>query len=335
MRPPVPPTGAGVDFSRLHDNAYRKSIMLGHAMRSEFYRAETAVTNEVYETVYADVLRGSGGTVFSGPQRFGKTHGSYVVYDRLIQDFPALAMEFVVATDQPGKKYEEFCRILLERFGHATQVKRAFTNWERLVVDHVRTACLKSGERIFYLVVDEAQRWRIEQYRHLFNLSNILAGEGYRLATILFAQSQDINHLIALSRDRDHREIIGRFFVRHFAFRGLLNRQELRDLLDQYDTRLFYPINASEWPYARFYAPERFDEGWRLAGEADAFWAALVGKSGAISELSEGSKGIGMTWIARSIHHYLTDELMGGDPEAEDRWESAIDEVVNEILIQQ
>lgn len=335
MRPPLSPSGAGVDYARLADDAYRKSVMLGHAMRSEFYRAHTPVTDQVYETVYADVLRGSGGTVFSGPQRFGKTHCSYVVYDRLMEDFPGLSLEFVVATDQPGKKYEEFCRILLERFGIATQVKRAFTNWERLVVDYVRTACLKSGERIFYLIVDEAQRWKIEQYRHLFNLSNILAQEGYRLATILFAQSQDISHLITMSRDRDHREITGRFFVRHFAFRGILSRAELSELLGQYDDKLFYPCHARDWPYARFYARRRFDEGWRLRSEAESFWAALVAKSGAISELSEGSQGIGMTWIARSIHHYLTDEIMGSEPDSEERWVTAIDEVVNELLIQQ
>lgn len=335
MRPPQPPTGAGLDFSRLHDLDYRKSIMQGHAMRSEFYRAQTPITDEVYDAVYSDVIRGSGGCMFSGTQRIGKTHCSYVVFDRLAQDIPGIALEYVVAKDEMGRKYSDFCMHMLEAFGHATEVRRKFTNWERLIIDHVRTACLNSECKIFFMVVDEAQRLRIEQYRHLFNLSNALATAGHRLATILFAQKRSMSHLMMQGFERDQIEISGRFFVRPLVFRGIRTEKELESLLDQYDAHLFYPINAQGWCYTRFYACDRFDEGWRLSHEASAFWTALEGAAGVIGELSEDSVGFGMNWIVRAIHYYLTDELMSGEAtyDDEERWKTAIKETANLALM--
>lgn len=334
MRPPTPSRGAHLDRARLDSIDYRRSVAVGHAMRENRYLLDTVVTDAAYDLLYARVSLGSGGLTLKGIQRLGKTRCAWRMFGRMAEDFPTVPVDLIIAKDDLDLRANLFYRDLAGLLGHDVKMRPYDASWQQLLVNHFASKCMRAGSCVFYLLVDEAQCLTMYHLRHLFHLCNALELLGFTLATVLIGQN-NLNGIINMTTERGHAELMGRFFVTTHDFIGLRAADELQSALKQYDAQLFYPASAMEWPYTRFYMADAFDGGWRLEHEAEPLWAALLDTARVKCELEEGARGFGMTWICKSVHHFLVDGLAGNCDmtDTKSRWMRAIEETVRKELL--
>lgn len=328
MRPPVPSPGSDVNKQRLEDIDYRRQLIHRHQLWENKYLLETVVIDEAYHLIVENVLVGTGGLVFiAEQQRVGRTRCTWSVYHKLSAAFPNIPFDLVVARDGLHAKPDLFYRDFLDALGGQIQGRPRTVDWFAILKHYFTMQCIKNQSTAAFLIVDEAQTLTLRQFQHLFHLLNRLELDGFALHTILFAQSE-FRRILEMANEYGYEEVMGRFFVKRARLRGVRTKAEVLRMLEQFDTTLCYPADATDWPFTRFFAREAFDAGMRLADEIDTCWAAILEVEGFEGEVPESADGIRMTWLVRGIRYYLTDLLASAEPAASEaaagRWLDAM-----------
>jgi hypothetical protein len=132
---------------------------------------------------------------------------------------------------------------------------------------------LESGRGVIVLLVDEAQQLHEKHYRWLMGIHNLLNLRSVHLITILVGQHQLTHQRTAFLRGQKE-NIVGRFMVHMFEFRGLHTEKETELTLTEYDQEE-YPVESG-WSYTRYFAPIPFSRGWRLAHIAPVLWKSFM-----------------------------------------------------------
>src|SRR3546814_241168 len=97
----------------------------------------------------------------------------------------------------------------------------------------------------------------------LLAIHNALRMERISMTTVSFAQPEIKERVTGLMTRRQH-QLIARFLSEPLIFEGCSSPQELEAILDAYDTRSEYP-EGSGWSYTRFFLPDAYSCGFRLA----------------------------------------------------------------------
>jgi len=163
------------------------------------------------------------------------------------------------------------------------------------------------GAHRIILIGDEMQCLSPEVYSWLIDFANDLHDLKVRVISIFFGQPELVSvHEVLLHTNRV--DIIGRFLSRLEPLEGIRSVIELREVMHAYDDprELEYPA-GSGWSFTRFFAPEAFANGWRLASCAGACWEEF--REVAAGRLKSAGKSrrlnIGMQWVAGAIRHVL------------------------------
>lgn len=131
----------------------------------------------------------------------------------------------------------------------------------------------RSNQNRLILFIDEAQKLHEPHYRWLIDIHNELDSHNIVLIVLLVGQ-EELGHQLTAFQAADKTQIVGRFMVQRFTFRGMRSAKDLEICLGNYDRGSEYPP-GSKCSFTRYYFPEAFDSGFRLASYAEILWQAF------------------------------------------------------------
>lgn len=244
-----------------------------HPLQSKRYVITTPQIEALAAHIRSLIENRTPGGVVWAPPRTGKSSGFMIVKMEVGSLFPNLPVFMLPAWDYSLPKEGPFMEDLLTAAGHAI-VKRGKPEDKRdRLVEFMAQVALDSGFGALVLVIDEAQQLHEKHYKWLMGIHNLLALRSAHLITVLVGQHQLVHQRSAFLR-AEKENIVGRFMVKMFAFRGLQSIEEVKRTLEEYD-REEYPVDSG-WSFSRYFMPEEFTAGWRLAAMADVVWRAFM-----------------------------------------------------------
>jgi len=241
-------------------------------MRS--FRVASKPIEEMLNTIVQWVdLQHPGGMIY-GQQRLGKTeairHIMPLLKDSLESNVPVYLMS---CSGEKIPHQNTFYEDLLRATDHS--LARSGTAQQKRVRLVERLACdaANADESRVILFIDDAQWLHEQSYRWLMDLHNQLNLRDVHLITILVGQPELLDQRNAYRASRQL-QVVARFMARAHVFRGLESAADLEVVLRQLDEREEYP-EGSGWTYARYFVPQAYAAGWRLAHQATLVWQVL------------------------------------------------------------
>ncbi|SCU77855.1 conserved hypothetical protein [Cupriavidus necator] len=145
--------------------------------------------------------------------------------------------------------------------------------FDRAVAGLCRRA-LENPSRYLVLIIDEANNLNALHWQQLKDLQNELDANATRLTVISVGTHElgEARSTLTLAGDS---HLTARFMVQQCAFRGLVDVDELRFVLEGYDQHSRWP--APDGPtYTEYFAPRDYAAGFRLADYTCAIWQAMA-----------------------------------------------------------
>ncbi|MDU2066332.1 MAG: ATP-binding protein [Sporomusaceae bacterium] len=165
----------------------------------------------------------------------------------------------------PGES--AFFEDLLRGVGHmVVYSNKANLKRDRLNNFLVEKGLLSKTNRVI-LILDDAQRLHSSHYDWLMDVYNDLNFSGVFLSIILVGQNELLHQRSAFIAERKA-QIIGRFMVHTYHFEGIKKITDMKACLEAYDINSEYP-SGSGWSFVRYFFPDAYLEGFRLASEAE------------------------------------------------------------------
>lgn len=131
-------------------------------------------------------------------------------------------------------------------------------------------------ERIIVLIINEANRFTTEEYKHLVSLDNDLEQRHKRLFLVLVNQRDADEGGVQAIDKRPPAHILGRFLLARHHYTGLLwdkPEDEANNGLDDDVTMALmeYDVGPSGIPCSQYFAPAAHASGWRLVQQLPLF----------------------------------------------------------------
>lgn len=206
------------------------------------------------------------GGIVIGLQRHGKSSAIEYIKNNLSDELGREVASFSFECKKhqrpnEGRFYEDMLIQLKHKLPSAGSPSRKRA---RLVEYIVERANIVDG--VLVIILDEAQKMDLSYYEFLADFHNDIVRDGFSPLFVLVGQPELINMRSSL-RNAKKGQIIGRFMLCEHYFHGLTDIVSVRAALNAYDEQTEYPEKSS-CSYTRFFFPEAFDAGWRLANEA-------------------------------------------------------------------
>lgn len=219
-------------------------------------------------------LRQSGGMIY-GPPRLGKTSAIKYIERKLLYDFGGHLP--IVTFDCQSHTYAregEFFTEFLHAVGHELAQKGKIPERRERLYQHLRSLAERNTHKRLVIFLDEAQKLQKDHYSWLVDISNYLERAKVVPTFILVGQQELANRRNAMVIAKQF-QVVGRFMVNAHQFSGISSAEEVEVCLHAYDEQSEYP-EGSGWSYTRFYFPAAYEQGWRLARQAESVWKAFM-----------------------------------------------------------
>ncbi|MGM9480293.1 hypothetical protein ACS5PN_03775 [Roseateles sp. NT4] len=289
-------------YKALCDAMLRQEFYLSHPVVSDDLIVATEPVREVFNIIQHLLIHRFPGSPFVGDFRMGKTQTIELVSAELRRIFPTIGIGTIIAKHHERPSEGAFYSDTLDDYGHGSA--RSGTAYDRglRLLELIVGAVDSLGGNQYLFFIDEGQNWGVAEFEWMRDLTNKLQKRGIKCTTIVFAQEK-LRVLRDMLLSTGRKDLIGRFFLKPRAFRGLNTEAELRALMAAFDdpSRHEYP-EGSGICMSEFFLPTAYDGGWRLGGEAAALWARL-------KKVAEESglevKNVGMQWVMAAIRSWL------------------------------
>lgn len=285
-----------MERSDLQDPAVREKLLAEHPLINKPYVILTPMIEEAYRIMRERVwLRRTGSYMHSQP-RMGKTTCAEMISELLLHEFPSIVLSRISA--EGGKGDVSLVRDIASSMGIGLRGRPDYKGLLEKVLLFIRAESSAHKGNQFVLMVDEMQNLREADYKVLISIHNRLGMAGIMMTTLGFAQpeiNQQRSALLATSA----RNIIARFLSEPIQFWGCLNSEGLKYILRGYDESKCFP-RESKWTYTRFFLPQAYGAGFRLATYTDPIWASLSTASAAL-----GAGSVPMEHLTRTIENLL------------------------------
>lgn len=262
----------------------------------------TLPLKEAYDLVAQVVVHRDPGTCLIAEFRMGKTTAQARIAEALADTFPQLPVGRLIAKNHDVSTEKGFYTDVLVDFKHGgARIGTAGERRSRVLNTVLAQAHQRRSNR-YLLLVDEGQNWGESEFTFLRDLTNDWQAEGVTVITIIFAHPA-LEALRQRLLNKRRTDLVGRFLLSPFEFRGIRDLHELRDTLQAHDDpgRHQYPAGSGIC-YSEFFMPHAWSSGWRLEAETVAFWDAL---SRVASRSGRTAGNIGMNWIAGAIRNFF------------------------------
>lgn len=240
----------------------------------DYYIATNAI-NRLYNYVQKWIRNRLPGAIIYGYPRIGKT-GAIRYLMRIIQE--DLGEEFPVyhLTAKARKIPNEtaFFEDLLLGVKHDLALVGSKPNAKRnrLVNFLIEKSSMVNSNKVI-IFIDEAQNLVEMEYKWLMDIYNELAHSRTHLIIFLVGQRELLNQR-TVYRDVGKYQLVGRFMSQAYEFQGILDIEDLEELLLGYDEFSEYP-EGSSCSYTRFYFPKAFAAGFRLSSLTPTIWSII------------------------------------------------------------
>ena len=214
----------------------------------------------------------------TGSARVGKTYGARLLMKSIKWRPYNMAMFEVSYTNPPRPTESYFANGLLLQQGQKVSTRSVSVEPLTRLANLFRESAARQEAGVIGLIINEANRFTVEDYEHLLSLDNMLEPH-VRLFTFLINQS-DANRFGPSGIDkRPPKHLFARYFISTHEYTGLLwdcpederefqTQGDVALALHEYDEMQQWPHNSGV-SYTRFFAPKAWEGGWRLGGQID------------------------------------------------------------------
>lgn len=273
-----------------------------HPISMQKYIVPTPSINELYRRVKKCIKLRVPGAIVYAMTRYGKTYAARYVAISLKMDFPHLITVTFSCHKKKTPNEASFFSNLLRAVGHERPESGLAYQKRIRLLNKLLELLVASKQNLLVVFADEAQKLQVEEYEWLREVHDELEARGYRMITFLIGQPQLKNQKTALKEARQT-QIVGRFMIDDIEFHGVCSAQDAASCLLGYDTAC-YPSD-SDWSFTRFFLPQAWANGVRLADQAHHLWQQFEDahdEAGFRTALE-----VPMTYFARSVEIALTE----------------------------
>lgn len=277
-------------------------IKFGHPLETKRYIVSTPPIDKMCSHVINIIKNRTPGGLIFAPPRTGKTQGIEILKMEISTAYKDLPIISLPAWEYSAPKQSAFMEDLLKAANHATPNKGSPEEKRDRLVELVAEMALEGQMKSVLLIIDEAQQLQEKHYKWLIGVSNLLGQRDATLITVLVGQQQLVHQRNAfLTAQKDN--IVGRFMVRTFEFRGISCRNDVSEILSVYDVEQ-YPADSG-WSFTRYYRAEEFDRGWRLKDESSGIWRCFENVRSLSKVKRRQLQDIPMEYFCRTVESIL------------------------------
>lgn len=245
-----------------------------HPIETKRYVLPTKAVEAMINVLYQWISHRLPGGIVCGRPQLGKTRAITFFCRQITSLFGKSLPTFVVECKPLHNSRSEsaFLSFLLQGCGSPFADKGNTLVKEQRLINLLEESAKQARDRRVLLILDEAQ-WLYElQYRWLMDIYNVLDARDIDLF-VVFVGQDELRHQRSAFVDSGQRQILGRFMANMHEFHGLRSVADVRAALTCYDTGSEYPKDSG-WSYTRYFLPQAFASGWRLANHANTYWEA-------------------------------------------------------------
>lgn len=290
---PVSPVGGGRDIA-------------SHPVIRGEIKLPTPAIRMAFDVIANIALQRAPGCCFHAYPRFGKTSAIDVLTVQLSHAFPDMAI--FTTNAEWHTRFSElvyFGELLWDCSHVMATVGKMEARRTRLLQFLWSHAKARESDRIM-LFVDEAQNWHEPELTTLRDISNQLAlHHGIKLIAVLFG-APGIVPLRTSLIESGRIDLIGRFMVQQYEFKGVVSLDELMTIMGFYDD-----AEVSEYPegsglsYSEYLLGKAYASGWRLRLEGPRLWEQFK----FAAQASGGLGQVGMQWVSESIRRFFMEQI--------------------------
>jgi len=274
-----------------------------HPILTRKYTLVTPMMRALVSEIVQWIKTGTTGGIVSGSSRVGKTKTRRFVAQTLPDFFPRLPTYSLIARLYKLPSERVFFGDMLKAFKHAMHAEGTAAQRRDRLVEGVVNIAQTSGQDRVVLLIDQAHNLLETHYEWLVDFYEELNERGIELSVFLFGQKELITTYEELRRAGKN-QIIARFMADRMEYFGIRSVNELKACLVCYDERSRFPED-SDWTYTRYFVPEAFAHGWRLASHADTFWKVFEEVNR--RRLVPGRMEVTLQHFARTVERFLVD----------------------------
>lgn len=284
-------------------NLLRPQIPDGsHPIETTRYILSTSSILRFIEAVRQWVDNRVPGAVIYGQPRFGKTRAIHYIS----QTLPMFFGEKLPIINLPCREYKipsenSFFQDLLRSSGHAMSSSGTASAKRDRLIEFLYEKVDYSGQNRLIMFADEAQRLHEAHYNWLMDVYNELDAKGVYMTVLLVGQ-KELLHQRSAFVDTEKAQIVGRFMVHQFPFRGLLSSDDIKLCLTGYDNQSEHPVDSG-CSFTNYYFPTAFSLGWRLENNSEVLWDAFK-QVQSEADLA-GTLEIPMQYFCRTVEYSL------------------------------
>lgn len=225
--------------------------------------------SHAWEHLYRAIRRRSGGLVFWGMYRAGKSKMiEYLALEAKsrYRDLPTAKMD---AEQNDYVSIKEFYVGLCNAVGASATGTAG--ECKRQAIRRMVQQGKRNSPQVYLLFVDEPQKWTDLQLTWLCEVYNLLEESNVRLISVLVGQRE----LVTFRKqylERGNGVVVTRLMNTIVEFMGLRSIDEVAYVLQGYDTLI---ESDSDWPATRFFFPRAYSKGFRLESCATVIWQAF------------------------------------------------------------
>jgi hypothetical protein len=286
-------------------------MLVNHPVLRSKIRLPTPSIRSAYDVLANTAFQRAPGCCFYAHPRFGKTEGILALSDQLAQSFPEMPIFSVSAAWHSRFSELTFIGELLTACTHVMASVGKVEQRRARLRNFMWTQAQTRNSDLIMLFVDEAQNWLEPELTTLRDLANELALEHkVQLIAVLFGTPQLTAVRTALV-ESGRIDLIGRFMIQQYEFRGVLTPDDLAIIMSFYDDPEVseYP-EGSGYSYSQILMSQAYASGWRLKSEVETLWNHYKQAAQSKGGLSQ----IGMLWVSESIRRFFMASLQFDRP---------------------
>lgn len=245
----------------------------------DYYIQTSTIDNLLNEVTNWIDSRNPGGIIY-GRARIGKTRAIHNLTIQLKQIYGNDLPIFNVLMSEHKFSEKYFYLEMLKDIGHTlAKSSRPASDLKTNLVNHLISEAKSNSAGQVIIFIDEANFMSMDDFNYLIDIYNRLERAQVRMTVLLVGTKELISLKTALMQ-MNKQQIIERFMVREFHFRGIRTVKELQICLASYDYSE-YPENTG-WSFTKYFFAEAYSDGkmlYSMSEEIFSYFKEVLGTS--------------------------------------------------------
>jgi Cdc6-like AAA superfamily ATPase len=235
------------------------------------YILQTPMMNDLANTVNGWLANGFTGGIVLGESRVGKS----VAIEYLKSSLTNRANEMLPVVTMTVAKRDvrtvaSIYRNICFSIGKKAKTRMIADIMANDLIHYFSELSLTNQTRQVILVVDEMQRLSLHQFEAFAELYDELQKVGTNLMVVFVGNESDSSPTVKRIDNQKYALVSGRFFNHRLKFSGIINANQIRSILKQYDQNIitdFGNISTTE-----YFLTKQFNSGWRFEHLSKQIW---------------------------------------------------------------